>query len=84
MGEPLMMMMMVVRGCWCCGCCRYGSCIAVGLACAGSGSSEAVALLEPMLEDVADYVRQAAMIGLAMVYMQQSEVGRACRLDLPS
>jgi 26S proteasome regulatory subunit N2 len=53
---------------------RYGSCIAVGIACAGSGSAEAVALLEPMLEDVADYVRQAAMIALAMVYMQQSEV----------
>lgn len=52
---------------------RYGSCIAVGIACAGSGSVEAVALLEPMLDDVVDYVRQAAMLGLAMVYMQQSE-----------
>ncbi len=52
---------------------RYGSCIAVGIACAGTGSGEAVALLEPMLDDVADYVRQAAMLGLAMVYMQQSE-----------
>jgi len=26
-----------------------------------------------MMEDVVDFVRQAAMIGLAMVYMQQSE-----------
>lgn len=52
---------------------RYGSCMAVGIACAGTGSPEAVALLEPMLDDVADYVRQAAMLGLAMVYMQQSE-----------
>lgn len=52
---------------------RYGSCLAVGIACAGTGSPEAVALLEPMLDDVADYVRQAAMLGLAMVYIQQSE-----------
>ncbi len=52
---------------------RYGSCIAVGIACAGTGAPEAAALLEPMLDDVVDYVRQAAMIGLAMVYMQQAE-----------
>ena len=52
---------------------RYGSCLAVGIACAGTGSPEAIALLDPMLDDVADYVRQAAMLGLSMVYMQQSE-----------
>jgi 26S proteasome regulatory subunit N2 len=46
----------------------------VGIACAGTGSAEAIALLEPMMDDVADFVRQAAMLGLAMVYMQQSEV----------
>jgi phosphoketolase len=49
----------------------------VGIACAGTGSAEAIKMLEPMLDDVADYVRQAAMLALGMVYMQQSEVRQA-------
>lgn len=32
--------------------------MAVGMACAGSGLKEAVALLEPMLLDAVDFVRQ--------------------------
>jgi 26S proteasome regulatory subunit N2 len=47
--------------------------MAVGIAMAGSGDPDSVALLEPMLEDMVDYVRQGALIGTAMVYMQQSD-----------
>jgi 26S proteasome regulatory subunit N2 len=52
---------------------RYGSCMAVGIAMAGTGDAESIALLEPMLEDMTDYVRQGALIGTAMIYMQQSD-----------
>ncbi|KAL7470263.1 hypothetical protein ACHAXS_010497, partial [Conticribra weissflogii] len=52
---------------------RYASCMAVGIAMAGSGDAESVALLEPMLTDVTDYVRQGALLGTAMIYMQQSD-----------
>merc|ERR1711935_1083395 len=52
---------------------RYASCIAVGIAMAGTGDSESIAMLEPMLDDMTDYVRQGALIGTAMIYMQQSD-----------
>jgi len=52
---------------------RYASCMAVGIALAGTGSAEGAALLEPMLDDVADHVRQGALLGTAMLYMQQSD-----------
>ena len=52
---------------------RYGSCMAVGIAMAGTGDAESVALLEPMLTDMADHVRQGALLGTAMIYMQQSD-----------
>ena len=52
---------------------RYASCMAVGIAMAGTGDSEAVSLLEPMLSDMADHVRQGALLGTAMIYMQQSD-----------
>jgi 26S proteasome regulatory subunit N2 len=52
---------------------RYASCIAVGIAMAGTGDSDAVAMLEPILDDMTDYVRQGALVGTAMIYMQQSD-----------
>ena len=52
---------------------RYGSCLAVGIACAGTAKNEALQLLEPMMDDPVDYVRQGAMMALAMVMMQESD-----------
>ncbi|KAL3916983.1 MAG: hypothetical protein SGILL_004925, partial [Bacillariaceae sp.] len=52
---------------------RYASCMAVGIAMAGTGDAESIAMLEPMLDDMTDYVRQGALMGTAMVYMQQSD-----------
>lgn len=37
---------------------RFGSCLAIGISCAGTGSREAMDVLEPMVEDVVDFVRQ--------------------------
>jgi 26S proteasome regulatory subunit N2 len=53
---------------------RYGSTLALGIACAGTGLDEAVELLEPMLKDPVDFVRQGAAISLAMVLVQQNDV----------
>jgi 26S proteasome regulatory subunit N2 len=52
---------------------RYASCMAVGIAMAGTGDPESIAMLEPMLDDMTDYVRQGALMGTAMIYMQQSD-----------
>lgn len=52
---------------------RYGATMALGIACAGTGLKEAVELLEPMMKDSTDFVRQGAYIALAMIMIQQSE-----------
>lgn len=52
---------------------RYGSAMALGISCAGTGLDEAIDLLEPMLKDSTDFVRQGALIALAMVLVQQNE-----------
>ena len=59
---------------------RYASCIAVGIAMAGTGDPESVAMLEPMLDDMTDYVRQGALIGTAMLYMQQSDTSNGRKI----
>ncbi|KAL6532215.1 26S proteasome non-ATPase regulatory subunit 1 B [Orobanche gracilis] len=52
---------------------RYGAALAVGISCAGTGLSEAISLLEPLTSDVVDFVRQGALIAMAMVMIQISE-----------
>lgn len=52
---------------------RYGSTLALGIACASTGLDDAVDLLQPMLKDPVDFVRQGACIALAMIMIQQNE-----------
>lgn len=52
---------------------RYGAALALGIACAGTGMKEALALLEPLSKDTVPFVRQGAFIALAMVLVQVSE-----------
>lgn len=53
---------------------RCGAAMALGICCAGSGSKEAISLLEPMLSDPVNFVRQGALIASALVLIQQTEV----------
>jgi len=53
---------------------RYGAAMALGISCAGTGLDEAIDLLEPMMKDPTDFVRQGALIALAMIMVQQNEV----------
>jgi len=52
---------------------RYGACMAVGIACAGTAQSSAVELLTPLLEDSSDFVRHGALMSMALVLQQTSE-----------
>lgn len=52
---------------------RSGSAIALGIACAGTGLKAAIKILAPLLDDSEDIVKQAAIISMGMVMMQQSE-----------
>ena len=45
----------------------------MGISCAGSASAEAIALLEPLTSDVVDFVRQGALIAMAMVLVQTTD-----------
>jgi len=53
---------------------RCGAAMAIGICCAGSGSKEAISLLEPMLSDPVNFVRQGALIASALVLIQQTEL----------
>ena len=55
------------------GMCRYGASLALGVACAGTGLKEAVALLETLSNDPVSYVRQGALIASALVLVQQND-----------
>lgn len=52
---------------------RYGAAMAVGIAAAGTGLRDAVALLEPMLRDSVDFVQQGALVAMSLVMMEQHE-----------
>ncbi|KRT82499.1 HEAT domain-containing protein [Oryctes borbonicus] len=53
---------------------RYGAAMALGIACAGTGLREAIAILEPMIKfDSVNFVRQGALIASAMIMIQQNE-----------
>ncbi|GKD29617.1 transcription factor E2FA-like protein isoform X1, partial [Tanacetum coccineum] len=52
---------------------RYGDAMTVGISNAGMGLSEAISLLEPLTLDVTDFVRQDALIAMAMVMIQTNE-----------
>lgn len=53
---------------------RYGAAMALGISCAGTGLDEAIDLLEPMIKDPTDFVRQGALLALSMIMVQQNEV----------
>ena len=42
----------------------------VGITMVGTGYFESISLLEPMIEDMTDYVKQGALLGTAMIYIQ--------------
>jgi len=46
---------------------RYSAAMALGIACAGKGNAEALKMIQPMLNDTVDFVRQGAMISTAMI-----------------
>ncbi|CAD6185231.1 unnamed protein product [Caenorhabditis auriculariae] len=52
---------------------RYGACMALGIACSGSGYKEAVAVIEPLLQAKENFVRQGAVIALSFILIQQTE-----------
>ncbi|KFD72386.1 hypothetical protein M514_05379 [Trichuris suis] len=52
---------------------RYGAAMAMGIACAGTASKDAVSLLLQMIPDETSFVRQGVFIALSMVYMQCNE-----------
>ncbi|KAH9571731.1 hypothetical protein CY35_02G109100 [Sphagnum magellanicum] len=60
---------------------RYGAAMAIGISCASSGSNKAISLLEPLMTDKVDFVRQGALLGMSMVLLQTTEARepRLCR-----
>lgn len=57
---------------------RFGAAMALGISCASSGGTrvakEAVELLEPLVADMSDFVRQAALVALSMIMIQATEM----------
>eukprot|EP00928_Gymnodinium_smaydae_P054803 TRINITY_DN3850_c0_g1_i4.p1 TRINITY_DN3850_c0_g1~~TRINITY_DN3850_c0_g1_i4.p1 ORF type:complete len:1088 (-),score=297.05 TRINITY_DN3850_c0_g1_i4:206-3379(-) len=51
---------------------RYAAAMALGIACAGSAQLDAHNLLEPLMSDSSDFVRQGSLIAMGMLYMQTS------------
>merc|ERR1719428_1743684 len=51
---------------------RYAAAMALGIACAGSAQLDAHNLLQPLMSDSIDFVRQGAIIAMGLLYMQTS------------
>ena len=47
--------------------------MAVGVSCGSTGMQAALDLLEPLLADSVDFVRQGALVSTSLVLMQQAE-----------
>lgn len=56
---------------------RYGAAMALGIGCVGTGLPAAVRMLERLSGDSVDFVRQGALLGLALVLMHHSEARSA-------
>lgn len=52
---------------------RYGAAMALGIACANTCHPEAIKILEELLNDNVDFVKQGAAIGLAFVLQQATK-----------
>jgi 26S proteasome regulatory subunit N2 len=52
---------------------RYGACMALGVACAGTAHRAALDVVLPMLEDNEAFVRQGAMMAASLILMQENE-----------
>lgn len=53
--------------------------MAVGISCAGTGMREAQQLVQPLLTDAVDFVRQGAFVATALIMLQQPEAqARPC------
>eukprot|EP00931_Biecheleriopsis_adriatica_P069524 TRINITY_DN4335_c0_g1_i6.p1 TRINITY_DN4335_c0_g1~~TRINITY_DN4335_c0_g1_i6.p1 ORF type:complete len:1069 (+),score=312.53 TRINITY_DN4335_c0_g1_i6:64-3270(+) len=51
---------------------RYAAAMALGIACAGTALLEAHNLLQPLMSDPSDFVRQGAIVAMGLLYMQTS------------
>jgi 26S proteasome regulatory subunit N2 len=58
---------------------RYAAAMAIGIACAGSSQLDAHNVLQPLMSDSCDFVRQGAIIAMGLLYMQTSQ-GRTERV----
>ena len=58
---------------------RCGAAMALGIACATTANKEALTLLEPMVNDPVNFVRQSATIASAMILMQHTELSSGDR-----
>lgn len=52
---------------------RYGSAMALGISCGGKNLSSALDVLQPLISDPVDFVRQGALMATSMILIQQNE-----------